>query len=575
MLEWFDAHPAAYWRIAWSCFGGLLLVTFTPLIAGLRSGMPVDFTTRITPRWLYLSILFLTFFSFRWPLFFVNEELNPDESQIIAGAITLRHDPLYWRSVDGMTHGPLDDYPLMLPWLAGQTPGYLSARLIAACLVLGAVMLLYCTLIRYVPDPIARVGTLPAFCFFAFSTYWDFVHYSSEHMPVFLLASGLYFLTADLRGPERQLFSWRWLGAGITLGALPLAKLQAAPIAAVLLLTGATLDFFSGRLSRHDRWWRGGVLLAGSVLIPGTAGALLLAADQWHHAWNSYVVQNVAYVEARDYSSMQMLRQFWHYANVGGFFAYAVGSALFLMIGFLVVILRRRRADTGRNGTRNLMIFAGVFLLASFISVLTPGRQISHYLLFLVMPAGFGVSIIFAACWQTCPEKSTTPAQIQPALLITLFFSLLVWPQIQWRISLPHSYVGRLVDCANPPVDLVALQILRYVKPGESLGQWGWMCRFYVRTGMRQATREAHSHYQILPSPQLDYFRARYLADLKTSYPPVFIDTVGENNFGYTDRAKDHESFPALRDFIARHYKLTADIYSTRVYVRNDRLAQP
>jgi len=28
-------------------------------------------------------------------------QLNPDESQLIAGALTLRHDSVFWRSVDG------------------------------------------------------------------------------------------------------------------------------------------------------------------------------------------------------------------------------------------------------------------------------------------------------------------------------------------------------------------------------------------------------------------------------------------------------------------------------------------
>ena len=117
---------------------------------------------------------------------------------------------------------------------------------------------------------------------------------------------------------------------------------------------------------------------------------------------------------------------------------------------------------------------------------------------------------------------------------------------------------------------------LRQAKPGEPLGQWGWMCRYYVVTGMRQATRSAHSIYEIQYTPQIDYYRARYLADLQRSRPSVFIDTVGPGNFVFEDRASTgHEIFPALADYIGRHYQLVADIDNTRIYVRTDQLGKP
>ena len=56
----------------------------------------------------------------RWPSWFVTRQLDPDENQFIAEALTLRHDPILWRSADGMTSGPIDYCALMpVGWPAG------------------------------------------------------------------------------------------------------------------------------------------------------------------------------------------------------------------------------------------------------------------------------------------------------------------------------------------------------------------------------------------------------------------------------------------------------------------------
>jgi hypothetical protein len=99
------------------------------------------------------------------------------------------------------------------------------------------------------------------------------------------------------------------------------------------------------------------------------------------------------------------------------------------------------------------------------------------------------------------------------------------------------------------------------------------MCNYYVSTGMRMATREAHSRLEIDSSPQYSYFRSRYMRDLMRSRPPVFFDAVGAGNFAFQKRAwVAHETFKPLREYIDRHYRLVADITGTRIYVRKERL---
>jgi len=100
-LIWLDASPLRYGFAAWTTF---------ILVAALGvAALP----TRFEGAWWrhpmrFAAALLLALIAFRWPVLLHNRQLgDPDESQLIAGALTLQHDPRFWESVDGTTHGPL------------------------------------------------------------------------------------------------------------------------------------------------------------------------------------------------------------------------------------------------------------------------------------------------------------------------------------------------------------------------------------------------------------------------------------------------------------------------------------
>ena len=569
MLEWFDAHPSRYWTLAWSCFSLLVLVGIGPLFVTLLGPSLENSCRRFWPRWLFITLVFVAFLAFRWPLFFVSEELNPDESQLLAGGITLQSDPIYWRSVDGTTHGPLDAYPLLAARLVGLPINYSTARVIGSLMLIAAVLSIYFALAGYYGEALGRIGCLPAFCFFAFNTFWDFVHYSSEHVPLFMLAIGAMLLSLGLTEPSRKKsFSWRWFGAGVVLGGVPLAKLQGAPIAAGLLLVGSLIDLCTGGINLSGRFRRLGILIVAAAAVPVFFVLVTLCAGQGEHAWRSYIVQNLRYTGDPHFTHIEMLRHFWEYASVGtGFYPFAVGSAAFIAATLL-------RTPAFPKAALRLLTLSGIFLAASLVAVLAPGRQYAHYLILLIIPATLFCAYLFASWWQESAQNKTSTPILRWVLLMG-FMGSLVWPQVQSRYSQAHPYLGKLAAYARAPLPSVAQEILRYAHPGESLGQWGWMCRYYVLTGMRQATRIAHTIQEIQYTPQIEYYRARYLADLKRNQPPVFIDTVGPGNFVFQNRDAAHEMLPDLRDYISQYYRLVADIDGTRIYVRLDRAARP
>ena len=118
LFVWLDGHPGSYWVIAL----GPTLLLFVQIYSAVRQESAGRAGPRHATAWHDAAVLFLFLFAWRWPFLLVASEFNPDESQLIAGTITLAHDPVFWRSVDGTTSGPLNFYVLLpVHWLGASS----------------------------------------------------------------------------------------------------------------------------------------------------------------------------------------------------------------------------------------------------------------------------------------------------------------------------------------------------------------------------------------------------------------------------------------------------------------------
>ena len=181
---WLDASPAHYWLAAWSAFG-------------LAVAGAVDaFVSPARRHWwqhpaVFPALMLLAVVLFRWPVLLDNRELvDPDESQLIAGALTLRHDPMFWRSVDGTTHGPLAQWPLLALHLAGTALDYTTARTVSALLAWAVAVGAWMVFRHWFGPRLAGVLVLPLLATQAFTHAWAFAAFCSEHSPAALVAVG-------------------------------------------------------------------------------------------------------------------------------------------------------------------------------------------------------------------------------------------------------------------------------------------------------------------------------------------------------------------------------------------------
>ncbi|MEO7700409.1 MAG: hypothetical protein ABIZ04_14390 [Opitutus sp.] len=524
--------------------------------------------------WLVTAAVLLCF---RWALVHAPFEFNPDEGQLLAGALTLRHDPVFWRSVDGFTAGPLDFYPLIPATFAGGLNSFTAERLTGLAGTFGAWVFAGEALALLAGRLIARAVVLPALAAYVFTTSPDFLYYSTEIAPVFLLSMAVWLFAKHVRRPTA---SNLW-SIGLVLGAVPWSKLQATPLAGTLWLVVAIHE--SIRSNVVHRWSRnagprtdhGGAdskKLAGSRLrvvpilllagiIPSLAfGAVATVTGQVHHLIISYVLNNFGYVQAAPLSLAATLSKQWGNATVNGTLGFWMAGILAFTVISLFIPHKKPMAKAAT-------VVALLLVAAALLAIAMPRRDTGHYLIFLSLPLMLCAG---AALVVLCSGNLNTK-QLYAKVGTALFLAAVLAPQLIWARSHPGPLYETDPTAASPARAELSRTIRQYAHSGEPLGVWGWASALYIDTGMYQATREGQTQPQINAGRWRSYFLKRYMEDLNASDPPVFVDTVGTGNY-MVHRSRAHESFPSLTEFLDRRYTFVEELGGMRIYVRKDRL---
>ncbi len=557
MFRWLDGHPWCYWLLA-GC--SLLLLGRWVLVAWRRRDQE---SRGPQSEWGFALLMLAVILAWRWPPTLAPYEFNPDEAQIVTGALTLQQDAVFWRSVDGNTSGPLNFYALLPTHWLGVPQDYFNARLTGLLLIWGALWSCYQLLRLDYGRATSALGILPGLLFFATTTDSDFLQYSTEQLSIFLftLAAALLW-RAHRRGQPNQAHPHGpWLAAGLVMGLLPWAKLQAAPLAAALAAWGTGLA-----LRKSTRPWRARIAevarLAAASLLPSIAVlTVILATGQWEHFTSSYIVNNLAYIE-NGFDLVPTIKELVRLSLFTG------NIPVFLLTPLIAGVLAAVTCGAAARRPGALFLLGGSFMVVAIYCVLAPRHPFLHYLLFLVMPFTW----LSGAALGELRRHFTAPFSHLALGLVYLLLATVPTLTMRARQPLPPVY-GQLEKSWREPYDEAGKLLRQYRQPGDLLAVWGWNCHLHVQSGLPQATREAVSERQIRDSDQRDsYYRPRYLADLKRNKPTFFVDAVGPGAFGFTNRALDaHETFPELRFYVRSQYMLLRDLGYVRVYMRTDR----
>lgn len=553
IFEWIDRFTWIY-----PTFAGAALVVF--LIHVLRHIWRLDITTSGRSRRVDGGIIFsglLLLLAGRWPYLFYSGSLNPDEAQLIAGGLALGESLAFWRVWDGTTAGPLNAMVLLPTHWLGLPLDYFNARLVGIILIFGSWWASVALVQRLTSPVIALVALAPALVLLAFTTEGDLVHYSSEHLPVFLLSLGALLL---VQGSQSQFQAYWWRLSGICWGLVPWAKIQGGFIAGVLCVFAA--GWIACIVSQSWLWRiRQISTLAGIVFLPTLIiGAIVLIDGSSSDLWQSYVVSNLAYAGGGE--------GWW--AGVVGICKLAMETKDVPIFVFLAVMIWAIASGGWliRRPRHTPLFWLGLFaVFAASLAVIVPGRGFLHYFLFLIFP----VSWLLAVGLRVFAEFKP------PRLWLSVFLVVAVGTQISGRLLNPlPNPVGELAQHWRFPRSELGEIISYLAEPDDQLATWGWRSELYVESGLPPATLESHTERQIDSWSQPDsYYRRRYLSEMKADPPEFFVDAVGWDAFKYFDRkASGHETFTALADFVAQHYRLVGDFIDARLYIRSDRCVE-
>ncbi len=552
-LEWLEHHPEYHFWL----LGGLILLALGLAVVPLLRDRPEKARSH---DWAWGVLVLAILLAGRWPSFLVPRQLNADECQLLAGAHALTYDPVFWRSIDGATAGPLDFFVL---WPAGWLCGgesYLAARLTALGLLAISFILAHQCMALVLGRRVARIAGLGAVSFEALTNAPDFLHYSTELLPVALLATAAY--AAIRRWVTSGGPLWSGLG-GLMLGAVPLGKLQALPLAAGM---GFCWLWAELRAKGPNRVRHRAYLVTGALVPAALFACQLTLAGEWQSFIMSYWRYNLNYAAAGSSAFGDMLMEVLN-NSLGWDSLLHVWLPLNLI--WLALLLRLRPIPD--RATRIFTRAAFAAWLISLGSIVAPGRPFLHYWQLLIVPGSLLLGAMTAQLLSTSPPRWRRFER----WLVTVCASGLVGIVLIHRAQYPNPFISSLAYYRQHPRTELATRVAAHAVPGDALAIWGWSNYVYVETGLRQGTRDAHFERAVAPGPMQEYFRQRYLADLQHSRPALFLDSVGPTSLHYVAPQFAHDrNYPELAAVIRADYVLVEEVSQARIYRRRDLVAR-
>jgi hypothetical protein len=558
LIYWSDS----VWLYHAVCFGSLaLLVAFViwPEASGKSGRLG-------TASFLFVLCIFVV--AARWPGLFYPRGFNPDEDQLVAAARALVLDPVFFRAAEAGSSGPLNVYPLLASLLAGTSPTLFSARLVGLGIICIALVALYFAGRAVFSESVSRFGAFFPGVFFGLTNYWDFTHYTSEHVPMALLAVGwtLSAWAVFRSGLEFRSSVFLACLAACTFSMVPFAKLQATMAAlgaSALLVAGV---FAYGRTWR-ERCAGVGIVCAAGVVIPLGLVGFFTANGALEYFWTSYIQNALAYQGSgyRGSSAFKMLGMILFAKppmRPEDFLWFAGGWSVLVVVSILALVWSRQKSAPWRSWS--FLAYTLILLGLAVWTVTAPQRNYPHYLLFLPVPMG----ILVMALSGVLSAKVASRPSVWRAFAIGLFLLVGAGPMIYARLKSPNSWAGLAQKWSSEKPGVIAQKILQASGGEGRLCVWGYNPTYYSETGLVQATRLSTSGGLIGNHPLRPFFLLTYLHDLTKNKPSVFVDAVAPDQFVIMTSREEHghEVVPEVREFVAAHYELFDEIKGVRIY---------
>jgi hypothetical protein len=510
--------------------------------------------------WLVTAIIIPWVIVSRLPAILCSEELNVDESLFAACGMRYSISYIPWYSFDSGSSGPLNTLPFYLASLVFGNLNYHHIHFLASLVVILVVYATWRTLRLITAKRIAVLSTFNTLAFIALAQDPDFVHFSSELIPIALFSFATYFFVMSANSKHGQSLIWVCL-AMVLAGAAPWAKLQSSPISLLFYCYGAICigQERDGALQQSKRITRSFLLLSFSFLLPSISLALIiLLGGGWQDFWKSYIQSNLLYAQGTGISSLFSRFIYLFFDIRTGRLPLLIAVSSFF---FFWIFSGRPGWRTSSRSQQVFLAFIVTYLAVAIFAVLKPPYNFFHYQWFLLHPSFICCALILDSFSRTqMPLENVGYRSAMPSVesWFVLFFIGLYLTVLMNGLRGVKAVLALKPD---PFVETVALKIGEYRGDGMQLGIWGWSPSLYLQTGLIPASRHLVTYYAIEPSPNRDYFRSKLLDDLRSCMPKVFVDTIAPGFFKWKWSEADRlDGFGELNRFIFDNYKLAEEL---------------
>ena len=472
-------------------------------------------------------------------------ELNLDESHLMAQAMRYAADIVPWRAVDGATSGPLSAWLLLSAHTLGLAYSYAAVHAFAAVMLVMAVVSLYWAVRRALGPGSASVSAAALSAWIVADQDPDFVHFSTELLPVVLVSIALALALSHTR-PALTVF---------LLGFVPWTKLQATPIAFLLGLwiTAGLLWPTSVGAPGSFRWKRAGSLVLVAGLPSAVFLALIASGSALDEFWQSYMVVNRYY--AGSFSATTALDRILRLATLKPISPWLIAVAL-SQAGLL---FRKSHRVTLRERLLGVPALAIGLTVVSVMAVIRPESDFDHYELLLI-PA---LTLLTGV---TAHQIGMDERGLRSSVVLA------------WTLALLLFCTAYLADAARylrlgyrEPQDGVVEKVLAEVQrvaPGlHTYTYWGWAPSVYIETGTRPPARHLLAYLLTADSPSRAFMRHTFMQDVENNPTDIFLDLF-PTGMGMTPLS----TFPELDRYVHAHFAPRARLNTLRgtaeIYIR-------
>lgn len=507
----------------------------------------------------FILFLAISLIVWRWRSLNYSGEINVDESQILAQALRYKNDAVPWRSVDGSSGGPLYTWAVLWAPLIGLKLDYFAARL-TGIICYGATLAALILCFQKVAGPRhALILVMPALTFSLTTLNFDFVFFSSEQLPMAIMAWASFLIIAR---SQRDRVSYAYL-LGFLTGSLPFCKIQAGPAAVWLWLVGAAVPFLQPDKVERKTLLKLLLLQAlGGITVPLLILTPVIAGGAWKDFWDLYIVTGASYQasSAAGGSPSILANASVLLFGIPDFKALILGS----VIATFFLVYRTPPQWNTVSRARVLAAFALVsFFAISVYSIARSGYNFPHYSQLAFVPLAL-LPLLPAVLWNL---TETPRHQNHPLLAASASAILIAAPQ---SLQTFDSYKKQpaLLGSWGEGVPPIGSFLRNLCSQTDSILVWGYAPKWCVFSGLTPATRFSSTvpFVNAVRDPSTLNGRnfERFLEDFAKSKPFLFVDAPDE--FWFPDPSTPrgllsrHHINPEMAKIIREKYAPVAQI---------------